>query len=398
MQRVLVINGPNLNLLGTRQPEIYGSTTLTELESTLTSWGQARGIDVSCYQSNHEGAIIDRLHDARHSHDGLIINAGALTHYSYAIHDAIVASNLPAVEVHISNVKTREPWRRQSVLEPACLHTIYGRGIDGYRFALDHLVHRAATDVEQVNYGPADDQFGDLRLPAGPGPHPVAVLLHGGFWRDHWTRDLMDGPAVDLTGRGWATWNLEYHRMGSGGGWPLTLEDVAAGIDHLAAIAADHPLDLGRVVVIGHSAGGQLALWSAARPHLAEGTPDTATQVPLRGVVALAPVSDLITGHEEGLGDGAVEEFLRRRPTKGDGRYRASSPAQLLPLGVPQVVIHGTRDDAVPVTMSRTYVEAARNAGDSVEYHELEDVDHMGLIDPQGAPWAMTVIELERFI
>ncbi|MEA2002671.1 MAG: type II 3-dehydroquinate dehydratase, partial [Actinomycetota bacterium] len=234
MKSVLVINGPNLNLLGSREPEIYGSTTLTELEAALTEWGQGRGIEVSCYQSNHEGEIIDRLHDARNIYDGFIINAGALTHYSYAIHDAVVATGVPTVEVHISNVKTREPWRRTSVLGPACVHTIYGRGTDGYQAALEHLVHRSAMDVTRLNYGSAVDQVGDLRLPDTAGPHPVAVLLHGGFWRDPWTRDLMDGIAIDLTSRGWATWNIEYHRVGGGGGWPLTMEDVATGIDHLA--------------------------------------------------------------------------------------------------------------------------------------------------------------------
>jgi len=397
MKSVLVINGPNLNLLGSREPEVYGSTTLTELEAALTEWGQGRDIEVSCYQSNHEGAIIDRLHDARHTHDGFIINAGAFTHYSYAIHDAIVATELPTVEVHISNVKAREPWRRNSVLAPACVHTIYGRGIDGYQAALDHLVHRSAMDVTQLSYGSAADQVGDLRLPDTAGPHPVAVLLHGGFWRDPWTRDLMDAMAVDLTGRGWATWNIEYHRVGSGGGWPLTMEDVAAGIDHLATIAGDYSIDLSRVVSIGHSAGGHLALWSAARPPLADGIPHTEPKVPLRAVVALAPVPDLIAAYRQDLGDGAVEDFIRRTPDDGGDRFATASPAELLPLNVPQVIVHGTLDDAIPVEMSRAYAEQATRAGDSVSYHELTGVDHMDLIDINGAPWADVVAELDRF-
>ena len=387
---VLVINGPNLNLLGTREPDIYGATTLSELEGLVATWGAGHDMEVSCFQSNHEGDIIDRLHAARGAHDGLVINAGALTHYSYALHDAIVATELPAVEVHISNVRHREPWRRNSVIEPACVYSIFGRGIDGYRDALAHLANRAAMPFHTFSYGPAEDQVADLRLPGGPGPHPVAVLIHGGFWRDHWLRDSMEPIAVDLAQRGWATWNLEYHRVGSGGGWPTTLEDVASGIDHLAVAAADHPLDLERVVAVGHSAGGHLALWAVVRPHLFDGVPDPTSRVGVRGVVALAGVSDLRAGHAAGIGRNAVEDFLRRSPSDGPERYGASDPTELLPLGVPQVLVHGVLDDAVPVQMSRDYVAAATAAGDTVTYEELADVGHMELIDPSHNAWQWT--------
>jgi 3-dehydroquinate dehydratase type II len=396
MRNVLVINGPNLNLLGTREPDIYGSTTLSELESLVKQWGADRDLEISCYQSNHEGEIIDRLHAASHTADGLVINAGAFTHYSYAIHDAIVATELPAVEVHISNVKAREPWRHHSVLAPACVYTIYGRGIEGYRSALDHLVNRTLTEVHAHSYGPAEDQVGDLRLPEGPGPHPVVVLIHGGFWRDHWTRDIMEGLAVNLLNHGWATWNLEYQRVGTGGGWPATLEDIAAGIDYLKTLATDLPLDLDRVMAVGHSAGGHLALWAAARPNPPGGIPNLDAQIPLRAAVALAPVSDLGAGQREGIGDGAVENFIGRTPEDAPERYAAASPAELLPLRVPQIIIHGTADEAVPVAMSRSYVEAATAAGDRVKYHELAGADHMNLIDPSHEAWALAVSELEQ--
>jgi 3-dehydroquinate dehydratase type II len=395
MRNVLVINGPNLNLLGTREPDIYGSTTLSELEKLIAQWGADRNLEISCYQSNHEGEIIDRLHAARHTHNGLIINAGALTHYSYAIHDAIVATELPTVEVHISNVKAREPWRRDSVLAAACVYTIYGRGIEGYRSALDHLVNRSTMPVLERSYGYAADQVGDFRKPATPGPWPIAVLIHGGFWRDHWTRDIMESLAIDLTTRGWATWNLEYHRVGSGGGWPVTLEDVATGIDHLRTLATELPLDLDRVVAIGHSAGGHLALWAAARPQLASGTPNPGIEVPLLATVALAPVSDLVAAQREGIGDGAAEDFVRRTPEDGPDRYRTASPAELLPLRVPQIILHGTADDAVPVSMSRSYAKAAAAAGDIVTYHELDGVDHISLIDPSHEAWELVVTGLE---
>ncbi len=394
MKRVLIVNGPNLNLLGTRDPEVYGATTLNELEGLVAEWGKERGVEVACFQSNHEGELIDRLHDSRHAHDGVIINAGALTHYSYSLHDAIAAIGLPTVEVHISNIKEREGWRRTSVIEPVCVYMIRGRGIEGYRYALDYLVNHAVAAPETTPYGAADDQVGDLLVPDGPGPHPVAVLIHGGFWRDRWTRDIMAALALDLLPRGWATWNLEYHRVGTGGGWPLTLEDVGAGIDHLTALAPGKGLDLGRVVAIGHSAGGQLALWAAARPHLSDNIPDTEHKVSLHAVVALAPVSDLEAGFELGIGSGAVESLLRRTPQDGPTRYQAASPRQQLPLGVDQIIIHGTEDDAVPVEMSRAYTAAAAEAGDTVTYRELDGVDHMALIDPAEAAWT----EVCRFL
>lgn len=398
MHNLLVINGPNLNLLGTREPDIYGSTTLSELESLIAEWASERDLEISCFQSNHEGEIIDRLHAARGVHDGIVINAGALTHYSYALHDAITATELPTVEVHISDVRHRESWRRNSVIEPACVYSIFGRGLEGYRSAIDHLANRAAHDVHTYSYGIAADNVADLRIPDGPGPHPVAVLIHGGFWRDHWTRDSMEGIAIDLARRGWASWNLEYHRVGSGGGWPATLEDVASGIDHLETAAAEHPLNLDKVVTIGHSAGGHLALWAAVRPHLADGIPDPGTRVTVRGVVALAAVSDLAAGHSSGIGQGAVEEFLRRSPSDGPERFAASSPAEMLPLGVPQILVHGSDDDAVPVEMSHSYASAATAAGDAVTLHELPGIGHMELIDPADPAWSIAATALEQLV
>ena len=396
MKRVLVINGPNLNLLGEREPAIYGATTLNELETLVISWGLDLGVTVTCFQSNHEGAIIDRLHNGRRAQDGIIINAGALTHYSYALHDAIAAVALPTVEVHISNIKARDNWRRTSVIAPACDYMIRGRGIDGYRYALEYLVNQASARPEVIPYGPAEDQVGALLTPEGDGPHPVAALIHGGFWRDRWTRDIMDSLAVELCSHGWATWNLEYHRVGTGGGWPATFEDVARGIDHLAALAPDHALDLDRVVLLGHSAGGHLALWAAARPHLSDPIPDPAVRVQPRAVVALAPVADLEEAYARNLGDGAVAELLRRAPRDGADRYRAGSPQSLLPLGIRQILVHGTEDTAVPVEMSRAYVSAARKAGDTVDYRELDGVDHMSLINPMTPAGTAVISVLDR--
>lgn len=137
--QILVLNGPNLNLLGSREPDIYGTATLRELENRCRIWGQELDLTVSTAQSNHEGDLIDQLHNTIGRFGGVVLNAGALTHYSYAIHDAIKAIGLPVIEVHISDISSREKWRRTSVIADACMATISGEGIDGYRQALQML-------------------------------------------------------------------------------------------------------------------------------------------------------------------------------------------------------------------------------------------------------------------
>jgi 3-dehydroquinate dehydratase II len=137
--QISVINGPNLNLLGTRKPEIYGDWTLDQLDLACEQWAAEVGATVETYQSNHEGDLIDRLHRAREQAEAVIINPGALTHYSYAIRDAIEAIGIPTVEVHLSDISTREEWRRNSVISEVCVATIAGHGVDGYRQAIRRL-------------------------------------------------------------------------------------------------------------------------------------------------------------------------------------------------------------------------------------------------------------------
>lgn len=138
--RILVINGPNLNLLGSRRPDVYGSTTLAELEVDLIEAGEKLGAEVVCFQSNHEGALIDALHDAIGRYDGVVVNLGALSHTSRALQDAIEAIELPTVEVHISDIYEREEWRTTSFTAQACVHSIVGQGVPGYRQAVEYLL------------------------------------------------------------------------------------------------------------------------------------------------------------------------------------------------------------------------------------------------------------------
>lgn len=140
MSSVLVLNGPNLNLLGTRQPEIYGHTTLADVEAMCVAHGEARGVQVACRQSNHEGALVDAVHAARGTFDGIVLNAGAYTHSSIALHDAILGTQMPVIELHLSNIHARESFRHHSFIAPVAVGMICGFGPAGYILALDAMI------------------------------------------------------------------------------------------------------------------------------------------------------------------------------------------------------------------------------------------------------------------
>jgi 3-dehydroquinate dehydratase-2 len=145
MNSILVLNGPNLNLLGTRQPEIYGSTTLADVERMCRAHGAARGVNVDCAQSNHEGAMVTHIHEARGKHAGLVLNAGAYTHTSIALMDAIKGTEMPTVELHLSNVHARETFRHTSFIAPVAIGVIAGFGANGYKLAIDALLDHLET-------------------------------------------------------------------------------------------------------------------------------------------------------------------------------------------------------------------------------------------------------------
>jgi acetyl esterase/lipase len=213
--------------------------------------------------------------------------------------------------------------------------------------------------------------------------------VHGGFWRARYDLEHVGHLCADLTRRGYATWSLEYRRVGhEGGGWPGTFEDVARGMDFLRTLANSRPLDLSRVVVMGHSAGGHLALWLASRRRLPEGGPLYHPEpfIP-RGAVALAGVVDLERAHALRLGDGIVTELLGGSPAQVPERYRLGSPAALTPLGVRQILIHGTEDDTVPFSLASDYRDRAAALGDDARLVTLPGAGHFEVINPLAKEW-----------
>ncbi|NEA34695.1 alpha/beta fold hydrolase [Streptomyces sp. SID13031] len=246
-----------------------------------------------------------------------------------------------------------------------------------------------------ISYGADESQVAELYLPEGDGKVPVAVVIHGGFWMSSYGRELATPLAEDLAAQGIAGYAIEYRRVGNGGGWPTTFEDVAAAIDKLA----DQPrLDLTKVVAVGHSAGGHLAVWAASRPGLPPGAPGAAPRVVLTGAVSQAGVLDLVNAYDEKVGGDAVPAFVGTTPAKDRARYQLASPYERLPLKVPVALVHGTRDGQVPIEQSRRYRDAAIKAGDQVKLTELEHVGHFELIDPQDKAWLTCRSEAQRLL
>ncbi len=228
----------------------------------------------------------------------------------------------------------------------------------------------------------------ELHLPSGPGPHPVVVVVHGGSWRAGYDRRVMRPICRDLVRRGWAAWNIEYRRMGGGqgGGWPATFADVAAAVDALPRCGA--PLDLDRVILLGHSAGGHLALWAAGRDRLPAGAPGARPAVRPRAVVAQAPVADLERAPSLVAPGGLVNTLLGGGPGEVPDRYALANPARQVPLGVPALLVHGAEDRTVTVGQSRDYAARARAAGAEVELVEPPGAIHRAHVDPRSAAWA----------
>jgi acetyl esterase/lipase len=266
--------------------------------------------------------------------------------------------------------------------------------VPGARQILDFLARG-----QRHRYGPHSSQRADLYLPKGSWPFPVMIVIHGGSWQAGYGKIVMRGLAGDLVRRGWAVWNIEYRRLGNGGGWPATFEDVATAIDYLPQL--DAPLDLERVSVLGHSAGGHLALWAAGRAKLPDGAPGALVSpsgMRLRRVISQAGVCDLAGGWRAWRG-GAVQALMGGGPQEVPERYALADPLLQVPLDIPVLLVHGVVDETVSIQLSRDYERAARAAGGAVELVEVEGEAgrHRAHIDPRGIAWAAVASRLDGY-
>jgi acetyl esterase/lipase len=246
---------------------------------------------------------------------------------------------------------------------------------------LAHWVEAMDLGATRHVYGSAADQHADLRLPRAPPPHPVAIVLHGGFWRHGFSNANTAALAVALARAGWATWNVEYRRGASADGAAATLADVASACTALREI--DAPLDLEHTLAIGHSAGGQLALWLAGEHQVSS-------------AVALAGVCDLHAAAAARLGGDAVAEFLGGTPQEAPSAYLRADPLGRLPIGRRQLLVHGDRDDRVPLEQSVRYAATARAAGDACALLVLDGADHFDVIDPRTPSWPRILAAIAR--
>jgi len=263
------------------------------------------------------------------------------------------------------------------------------------RYALfDEILARDAPKADaHIAYGPAPQQFGELWLPSAKGPAPVIILVHGGCWLKMLPGlECLRHMARALSQQGYAVWNVEYRRLGEeGGGYPGTLLDVAHAADHVRDLAGQYPLDLSRVIAVGHSAGGTMALWLAGRRNLSRTSPlYSADPIRIDAVVNVAGPSDLeqFAPHSPGICmPGTLETFVGKASRGNEDVYADTSPASLLPLRIPQVLVYGIYDPAAPPYLGKQYLDTAHAKGDDVRLITIPDAGHFEMVAPWTPAW-----------
>jgi acetyl esterase/lipase len=263
---------------------------------------------------------------------------------------------------------------------------------------MDILSRPVLTADHRIHYGAGPWQFGDLWIPQTRSRSllPLVVFYHGGWWKSEYDLGYAGYLCAALKKEGIASWSVEYRRVGeTGGGWPATFQDAAAGFDFVATLARSYPLDLSRVITMGHSAGGHLAFWVAGRHHIDARSEiyQPRPQVPLRGAISLAGAVDLrltidLSGYFTFAHDkDEVYDLMGGRPQDLPDRYKAGNPGDLLPFQVPQLLIQGSADDQIPAGLPSRWTEMSRRLGDSATVNIIPSADHLDLVDPDSRAW-----------
>ncbi|MGQ0642968.1 MAG: alpha/beta hydrolase family protein [Gemmatimonadaceae bacterium] len=258
----------------------------------------------------------------------------------------------------------------------------------------------APSPDRRIAYGPGPLQFGNLRLPKSHGPHPVVLFIHGGCYLSQYSISHVAALEQAFADSGYAVWSVEYRRVGDeGGGWPGTFEDVGRAADHLRILAGQYPLDLRRVVAVGHSAGANFALWLAARSRIRSQSPlRVAAPLPVAAVLGLAPAPDLAALHAQGVCGNVIEKLMGGAPDRMPERYGDVSPALMLPIGVPQLLIVGAQDRNWGPA-GRSYYTLAVAARDTlVRLVEAPASGHFDVVAPTTGSWHLVMEALRDLV
>jgi acetyl esterase/lipase len=329
-------------------------------------------------------------------HGLLLLRDSASSVSGEELEKQLAAVSIPLAEVFIYDLGGHRFVDRT---EPGCkvLRTIYGRLQRGVRWGLHFLKYCEAHPYTTLPYGTHSSHIGDLFLPEGEGPFPVVMLIHGGFWRDGYYRDSMHGLAADLAKRGYAAWNVEYRRVGpSGGGYPESMQDVLQALNYLRELPNAHQLDLSRVAVVGHSAGGYLSIWAGSIPagDLKKIMP--VPQVKVKLGVSLAGVTDLDEAHKSGGGDQAATHFLKSAADDEALRKQLSAGYLQYDPDTKLMLVHGSNDDYVPVELSKYTLELLLARGEeNVELFLFPNSGHNEFVDPESMEWQKVVQRME---
>ncbi len=291
---------------------------------------------------------------------------------------------------------------------------LFGAFLLLFTFSSGAFAYLSGKDLLKLPYGPADDriaygsaprQFGDLRIPKGKaGPYPVVVVIHGGCWLSRIKLDYMSAVSDALTKRGYATWNIEYRAADSaGGGWPGTFQDIGAAVDFLQTLAPKYHLDLNRVILLGHSAGGYFALWAASRHKLPKDSVIASNNMlRVRGIINLAGPGDLRRyipiGEWACQNNSIFKLLLGQTPEKQNERLAQASPYELLPIGVKQIVIIGDNDKGVPPILGQDYVDHAQKLGDEAIFMKALDAGHNEAVAPGTHVWPMVEMSVDALL